>query len=215
MSSVPKIKIEKLVGATNWAKWKCHMNMHFELFDMLSIIDGSRKCPNIMNTEDDQRNLLAWRQDNALTAVLITSALSKPVPDLVLTCRNTKDIWVKLFSVYEQSSIQRLSVLMTEFFKLRRDPEIDIAAYVAKVEKLFADMNTELQRRGSHDISIEALRAQILATVGPEYHEFSNVWESLDDKKRTTNICLRCCVRLKNGCRQRRRQSRTHLWHMG
>jgi hypothetical protein len=40
------------------------MNMHFELYDMISIIDGSRKCPNIKKTgntsEDDQNILFAW-----------------------------------------------------------------------------------------------------------------------------------------------------------
>jgi len=37
---------------------------------------------------------------------------------------------------------------------------------------------------------IELLHWQILATVGPEYQEFSNVWESLDDNKRRTNSLL-------------------------
>jgi len=50
---------------------------------------------------------------------------------LVLTYSDAKDIWDTLVSVNEQSSIQRLSLLMTEFFKLQRDAEMDIAAYVA------------------------------------------------------------------------------------
>ena len=33
---------------------------------------------------------------------------------------------------------------MKEFFKLQRDPEVDNAAYGAKVDMLFSDMNTEL-----------------------------------------------------------------------
>jgi hypothetical protein len=44
-------------------------------------------------------------------------------------------------------------------------------------------MYTELRRQGSHDIPIELLHVQILATMGPEYQEFSNVWESFDDNK--------------------------------
>jgi hypothetical protein len=44
-----------------------------------------------------------------------------------------------------------------EFFKVQCDPEMDIAAYVTKVEKLFSDMNTELRRQGSHNIPIELL----------------------------------------------------------
>lgn len=55
----------------------------------------------------------------------------KQVADLVLTYSDAKDIWDTLVSVIEQSSIQRLSLLMTEFFKLQRDAEMDIAAYVA------------------------------------------------------------------------------------
>ena len=131
-------------------KWKWQMNMHFEQYEMISIIDGLRKCLNTTNiekaSEDDKKNLLAWKWDNAQTAALITSALSQLVADLVSTYCDTKDIWDKLVSVYEQSSIQRLSFLMTDFFKFQYDPEMDIAAYVAKVEKLFLDTNTELRR---------------------------------------------------------------------
>jgi hypothetical protein len=51
-------------------------------------------------------------------------------------------------------------------------------------------MHTELRRRGSQDVPIELLRGHILATVGPEYQEFSNVWESFDDNKRMTKGLL-------------------------
>lgn len=121
---------------------------------------------------------------------LIASALSQQVSDLVLTYTNAKDIWDKLVSVYEQTSVQRLNLLMTDFFNLQRESEIDVAAYVAKVEKLFADMNTDLRRRGSYDIPVELLHGRILASIGPEYQEFSNVWESLNDNKRTTNSLI-------------------------
>jgi hypothetical protein len=30
-----EIKVNKLVGATNWAKWEWHMNMHFEQYYMM------------------------------------------------------------------------------------------------------------------------------------------------------------------------------------
>ena len=71
--------------------------------------------------------------------------------------------------MYEQSSTQRLSLLVTDFFKLHRDSQMDIAAYVARVEMQFSDMNTELRRRGSHDIPIELQHGQILTTLRPEY----------------------------------------------
>ena len=54
------------------------------------------------------------------------SALSQPVVNLVLMYSDAKVICDKFVSVYEKSSIQRLSLLMTEFFMLQRDPEMDI-----------------------------------------------------------------------------------------
>jgi hypothetical protein len=53
MAPDPTIKIEKLVGAINLAKRKWQMNMHFGQYDILSIIDGSGKCRNVTNTEND------------------------------------------------------------------------------------------------------------------------------------------------------------------
>jgi hypothetical protein len=80
VASDPKIKVENLVGASNWAKWEWQINMRFEQYDRMSIIDGSRKCPNITKnekaSEDDQKYLLAWKRDNAWTTALISSALS-------------------------------------------------------------------------------------------------------------------------------------------
>ena len=100
--SNPKIKVERLVAETNWAKWKWQMNMHFKQYYM-SIIDGSQKCPNITKikkaSEDDQKNLLAWKHDNARTAALIASALSQPVAYLVLMYSDAWDIWDELISV--------------------------------------------------------------------------------------------------------------------
>ena len=51
MASDLKIKVSEPVGATNWAKCKWKMNMQFKQYDIMSIMDGSRKRPNITNTE--------------------------------------------------------------------------------------------------------------------------------------------------------------------
>lgn len=49
-------------------------------------------------------------------------------------------------------------------------------------------MNTELKRRGSHDILIELLHERIPAKVGPEFAEFTNVWEGSEDDKRRARV---------------------------
>jgi hypothetical protein len=105
-----------------------------------------------------------------------------------------------LVSVYEQNSTHRQSLLMTEFFKFQRDSQMGIAAYVARNEMQFSDMNTKLRRRGLHDIPIKLQHVQILATVKPEYQEFSNARESLDENNRTTNGLLEKFFSILNCC---------------
>lgn len=79
------------------------MNMHFEQYYMTSITDRLYKCPNITNIEkaleDNQKTLLAWKRDNDWKAVLIASALSQPVADVVLMYSDARDIWDELVSV--------------------------------------------------------------------------------------------------------------------
>ncbi|KAF8789930.1 uncharacterized protein LOC129959907 [Argiope bruennichi] len=112
-----------------------------------------------------------------------------------MTYSNAKDIWEKLISVFEQSSIQRLNLLMTQFFQVGRDPNDNVAAHAAKVERIYTDMNGELNRIGSSNIPEELLHGKILLTVGPEFQEFSNVRESLDSDKRTTkNLVEKLCT---------------------
>jgi hypothetical protein len=45
-----------------------------------------------------------------------------------------------------------------------------------------------------HDIPIELLQGQILSTVVPKYQEFSNDWESLDDKRTMNSLPEKLCM---------------------
>lgn len=186
----PVIKVEKLSGPDNWAKWKWEMSLHFEQFGLNEIINGTKVCP-----EATAADYIQWKKDNAKAASLIAGALSNNVANLVLTLTNAKDIWDKLVNVYEQSSVQRLSLLMVEFFQLKRQSD-SVAQYVAKVEKLFYDMNSELKKRKvGNEIPVELLHGQILSTIGPEYQEFINVWESLPTEQQiTSNLLEKLCT---------------------
>ncbi|KAF8777456.1 Retrovirus-related Pol polyprotein like [Argiope bruennichi] len=175
------------------------MKMHFEQYDLTSIIDGTKICPVAVNgdvrADEHVKKVAEWRRDNAKAAALIASTLSASIADLVMTYSNAKDIWNKLISVFEQSSIQRLNLLMTQFFQVGRDPNDNVATHAAKVERIYTNMNGELNRIGSSNIPEELLHGKILLTVGPEFQEFSNVWESLDSDKRTTkNLVEKLCT---------------------
>ncbi|KAF8774798.1 hypothetical protein HNY73_017311 [Argiope bruennichi] len=95
-----KVQIDKLEGAENWSKWKWQMKMHFEQYDLTSIIDGTKICPVAVNgdvsADEHVKKVAEWRRDNAKAAALIASTLSASVADLVMTYSNAKDVWDKL-----------------------------------------------------------------------------------------------------------------------
>ncbi|XP_035220384.1 uncharacterized protein LOC118193413 [Stegodyphus dumicola] len=173
--------------------------MHFKQYDLTSIIDGTKICPIAVKGDDSAeehvKKVAEWRRDNVKAAALIASTLSASVADLLVTYSNAKDIWDKLISVFEQSSIQRLNLLMTQFFQVGRDTNDNVATHAAKAERIYTDMNGELNRIRSSNIPEELLHGKILLTVGPKVQEFSNVWESLDCDKRTTrNLVEKFCT---------------------
>ena len=98
-----KVQIDKLEGAENWNKQKWLMKMHFEQYDLTSIVDGTRLCPVTVNaktnTNDHMKKVSEWRRENAKAATLIASTLSTFVDDLVMMYSNVKDIWDKLISI--------------------------------------------------------------------------------------------------------------------
>ena len=98
-----KVKIDKLSGPETWNKWKWELKMTFnEIYRPELKSDSS---------EIEKQRYAEWCRENAKAASLIASALTPHVANYVLTYTNAKDIWDKLVSVYEQSSVQRLSLL--------------------------------------------------------------------------------------------------------
>jgi hypothetical protein len=61
----------------------------------------------------------------------------------LLTCTSAKDIWEKLCAWFERSSTQWLNILIESFFQAQRDCKEDISMLVAKLQRLFVNLNDE------------------------------------------------------------------------
>lgn len=149
-----KVPVDKLEGPEDWAKWKWHMNMVFRAHGLEMIIDGSKTCPELSDgaTEQQRKQVTDWKKEDAKAASIIASALSKSIAELVLTCTNAKEIWDKLCSRFERSSTQRLNMLIESFFQAKRDEKEDISTHVAKLQKLFVDLNMELAKHNENAV---------------------------------------------------------------
>jgi hypothetical protein len=114
-----------------------------------------RRCPVLPADAQIQqtKKLTKWQQDDTKAASIIACALSKLVAELVLTCNSAKDIWDKLCSRFECSSTQRLNMLIEPFFQAQCDCKEDMSMHVAKLQKLFVDLNDELAKHNENTLS--------------------------------------------------------------
>ncbi|GFV94466.1 retrovirus-related Pol polyprotein from transposon TNT 1-94 [Trichonephila clavipes] len=107
-----KAHIEKLVGASNWSKWKRHIELLLRYHD---VVCEDRKCPSLSAEASaevvaaPEKAQKAFVKDDSLAQLILVGNM-----DAKLAA-----IWRvgKVSVVYEQSSGQRLDRLMEKFFR--------------------------------------------------------------------------------------------------
>lgn len=129
-------------------------------------------------------------QDDAKAASIIAGALNKTIAELVLTCTHAADIWDKLCARFERSSTQRLNMLIESFFQAKRDEKEDITIHVAKLQKLFVDLNNELEKHNESKLSERILNGRILSTLGREYDNFKDLWDTIPADQQKLNLLI-------------------------
>ena len=175
-SSEFKVKVEKLEGPEDWPQWKWQMHMLLCSHGLEGLIDGSNIAPTVTadSPAEDQQKLVQWKKDNAKASSFIAGSLTRPIADLVLTTTVAREIWEKLCARFERSSAQRLNMLIEMFFQSGRVETEDISTHIAKLRKLFTDLNVELKKNAENTLSERMLIGRILFTLGRE-HNFSKI----------------------------------------
>lgn len=196
-----KVSVDKLEGPSDWAKWKWQMGMLFRAHGLQNIVNGESTCPEISDnaTAEDRRIQIHWLKEDAKAAGLIAAALNKPTAELVLTCVHAKDIWDKLCARFERSSTQRLNMLIDSFFQAKRDEKEDISTHVAKLQKLFVDLNAELTKHNENTLSERILNGRIMSTLGKEYDNFKDLWDTIPTADQKLNLLIEklCSIELR------------------
>ncbi|KAL0266989.1 UNVERIFIED_CONTAM: hypothetical protein PYX00_009379 [Menopon gallinae] len=183
--------IEKLDG-TDWNKWKWQMDMLLRSHGLDTLVYGTRKCPLVGedSTNEEKREQQKWMKDDAKAASLIACSLSRNIAELVLTCKHANEIWTKLLARFERSNVQRLNSLIEKFFKVERDTSEDISTHIAKLQKLFMDLNNELEKNNENRLSDKILNGRILSTLGNEFDNFKDVWDIIPAEEQTVNLLI-------------------------
>ncbi|KFD60883.1 hypothetical protein M514_26944 [Trichuris suis] len=69
-------------------------------------------------------------------------------------------------------------------------PLEDVVQYVARLQKLFSELNDELEKLANVRLPDLLLMSRILSTLPQEYFEFKSVWESVPVSDRSVNLLV-------------------------
>ena len=95
-------------------------------------------------------------------------------------------MWEKLHGIFEQRTEQRQDRLFNLFFGIKeKDPVDSIATHIAKLEKLWVDLNDETWKEDSVRLPNSLFVNRLLNTLPSEYMEFLNARESVPKEQRT------------------------------
>ncbi|KAL0270634.1 UNVERIFIED_CONTAM: hypothetical protein PYX00_007980 [Menopon gallinae] len=168
------------------------MDMLLRSHGLDTLVYGTRKCPVVGedSTNEEKREQQKWMKDDAKAASLIACSLSRNIAKLVLTCKHANEIWTKLLARFERSNVQRLNSLIEKFFKVERDTSEDISTHIAKLQKLFMDLNNELEKNNENRLSDKILNGRILSTLGNEFDNFKDVWDIIPAEEQTVNLLI-------------------------
>ncbi|GBN32289.1 hypothetical protein AVEN_69798-1 [Araneus ventricosus] len=185
--------VDKLVGASNWSKWKRQVELLLRHHDVHELISGDRVCPVLAEDATPEMTVLyeksrkSFMKDDSLAQLVLVGSMDDANVELTKTCDSAKSIWEKLLSVYEQSSGQRLDRLMEQFFRSEKDGDDDVVTPIAKLQKNFSELNDELKRVAKTTLPELLLMSRITSTVPSEFFEFKSVWESISIEERSVN----------------------------
>ncbi|GFR03242.1 retrovirus-related Pol polyprotein from transposon TNT 1-94 [Trichonephila clavata] len=121
-----KAHIEKLVGASNWSKWKRQIELllrHRDVHDVcrdreFPRLPAEASAEAIAAYEKAQK---AFVKDYSLAQLILVGNMDDSNAELTSVCNTANSVWGKLLSVYEQSSGQRLDHLMENFFAVKKN----------------------------------------------------------------------------------------------
>ncbi|GBN79835.1 Retrovirus-related Pol polyprotein from transposon TNT 1-94 [Araneus ventricosus] len=185
--------VDKLVGTSNWSKWKRQVELLLRHYDVHELISGDRVCPVLAEDATPEVTVLyeksrkSFMKDDSLAQHVLVGSMDDANVELTATCDSAKSIWEKLLSVYEQNSGQRLDRLMEQFFRSEKDGDDDVVTHIAKLQKNFSELNDELKRVAKTTIPKLLLMSRIMSTLPSEFFEFKSVWESIPIEERSVN----------------------------
>ena len=178
-----KASVEKLSGAESWSTWKRQIMLLLKHHGLLEIV-----IPTIKETIDDKDGKIDFDKKDSLAQLILISHFDSHHVQLTATCSTSNEVWSQLLSIYEQSSGQRVDRLMENFFSSKMLPTEDIATFIAKMQKIFNDLNEELNSVADAKLPELLLQSRIISQLPDQYFEFKSIWDTIPLSERSIKM---------------------------
>ncbi|KFM58020.1 Retrovirus-related Pol polyprotein from transposon TNT 1-94, partial [Stegodyphus mimosarum] len=134
-----------------------------------------------------------YNKANNCAMMVLTNSMTEDILQKVMRFESTRDIWLELHKVFEDSSDNQLYNICLQFFKFSWSGD-DMAAHLSKLKNLWNELNSRLENKEENKLPEMLLICKILDTLPPSYHIFKSSWLLLSDEKRTldeltTQLC--------------------------
>ncbi|GBO03702.1 hypothetical protein AVEN_81827-1 [Araneus ventricosus] len=104
-----KVQIEKLVGASNWNKWKRQNKLFLRHNDVHDVLTGDRECPSLPADASSElisayeKGQESFVKDDSLDQLILVGKIGDSNIELAAICNIAESVWERMLSVYEQS----------------------------------------------------------------------------------------------------------------
>ncbi|KAF2904407.1 hypothetical protein ILUMI_01772 [Ignelater luminosus] len=106
---------------------------------------GSEEIPEVWETiiqdtepkeDEDHKIYKRWKKKDSHAQQIITTRMDEALLVHVMTCNKASEMWVKLKSIYEQSTEMSLQILLGQCFSFKYDESKDIATHISNLTTL-------------------------------------------------------------------------------
>lgn len=106
-----------------------------------------------------------------------------------------REVWQELHRLFDGSCEDKSYDLCMKFFRAKRDPSDDVASHMSKLKNIWNDLNIEIVKDKSNELSELLPVCKILDTLSEEYFAFRSSWLLMSKTERTVeNLTTHLCA---------------------
>lgn len=148
----------------NYQRWKYEVRSCLKSLDATGYIDGTVKYPTRPNSEKD---IELWMKTDGKAQRVLTHALSDDDHAAIRDCDTSREVWLKIQSIYETKTNENKYLLNQKFHRMRFNNDQSIASYYAQL----AVIRQKLKAIGE-ELSDSGLVAKLINDLPPRFDNF-------------------------------------------